>query len=344
MGIVGFVAPALHPWARRALAHPTDRGAKLNERVRLKRLGSGVRFALALVISCLALALASCTPRTSGKTAPKVVDGAVDVTGWNFETDGPVRLDGDWEVLPEGSVEGQGEPPLPRDFVGVPWSNAHHQTRRGRELDARDGVSLAVTIAGAEESPELLLMFAEVVAEGFHAVCTDGASRRNHLDGGLANPANPREYRSVWAAGVLTVGGGGRCVVTVPRGVLGRVRMLSAPALLRANDAVFAFGASARIGVIGAAVALTAAVLALCLALLDRRDTVPRWAGLAMMLGAARVASVVHANLLPAVARPSPKSPADDRPWPRCTQPHRATCVYFPGSAPRLPRQSRTSV
>ena len=48
-----------------------------------------------LVIILLAFSTA-CAPEYSGKTPPPIVDGTIDLTGWNFEADGPVELKGEW--------------------------------------------------------------------------------------------------------------------------------------------------------------------------------------------------------------------------------------------------------
>ena len=38
----------------------------------------------------------SCGQKLSGKPAPKVVKGVLDLKGWNFKKDGPIELKGDW--------------------------------------------------------------------------------------------------------------------------------------------------------------------------------------------------------------------------------------------------------
>lgn len=40
--------------------------------------------------------LTACAPQNSGKVPPKIINGEIDLTGWNFEKDGPVKLDGEW--------------------------------------------------------------------------------------------------------------------------------------------------------------------------------------------------------------------------------------------------------
>lgn len=53
-----------------------------------------------LVVVCLALCGAICAigcNTYSGKTAPKAVDGVLDLRDWDLQIDGPVHLDGEWE-------------------------------------------------------------------------------------------------------------------------------------------------------------------------------------------------------------------------------------------------------
>ena len=41
---------------------------------------------------------AACAPEYSGKTPPPIVDGTMDLTGWDFEADGPAPLLRLWET------------------------------------------------------------------------------------------------------------------------------------------------------------------------------------------------------------------------------------------------------
>ncbi|MCR9141060.1 MAG: ATP-binding protein [bacterium] len=41
--------------------------------------------------------LTSCNPRPDGIGAPRVLDGVLDLRGWNFQDQGPIELNGDWE-------------------------------------------------------------------------------------------------------------------------------------------------------------------------------------------------------------------------------------------------------
>ncbi|MDC0255709.1 ATP-binding protein [Bacteriovoracales bacterium] len=50
-----------------------------------------------LLFILIILIFTSCGQRYSGKVAPKAVNGVLDLSGWNFEKDGPVELKGDWK-------------------------------------------------------------------------------------------------------------------------------------------------------------------------------------------------------------------------------------------------------
>ena len=63
----------------------------------------------ALLFAALALMLVSCT-HYSGKTPPKIVEGALD----------------DEEVTAR---------PPSADFVAMPWGEAHHKSRSGLDVD-----------------------------------------------------------------------------------------------------------------------------------------------------------------------------------------------------------------
>ena len=63
------------------------------------------RFRLFLVLLWAGFFLASCQPSTSGKKPPQAVDGVLDLSAWDFEKDGLVKLDGEWEFYWEQLLE-----------------------------------------------------------------------------------------------------------------------------------------------------------------------------------------------------------------------------------------------
>jgi len=73
----------------------------------------------AALMLAAALLLGGCTPAVE---APKVVRGGVDLSSWNFETQGPVRLSGDWEFFWNPADEGlpQADARTTPDYFPVP--------------------------------------------------------------------------------------------------------------------------------------------------------------------------------------------------------------------------------
>ncbi len=65
--------------------------------------------AVVILLSCFIIA--GCAKSYSGKDQPKAINGVIDLSAWNFEKDGPVKLDGQWEfywnsfIEPEAAVE-----------------------------------------------------------------------------------------------------------------------------------------------------------------------------------------------------------------------------------------------
>lgn len=66
-----------------------------------------------IILFLICAALSACGKSYSGKEQPKVINGVMDLSGWNFETDGPVKLDGDWFffwnsfIIPAGGPIGE---------------------------------------------------------------------------------------------------------------------------------------------------------------------------------------------------------------------------------------------
>ena len=52
----------------------------------------------ATVVLALGALLASCVAHPADRTAPRVIEGGLDARGWDFATDGPLALAGEWRV------------------------------------------------------------------------------------------------------------------------------------------------------------------------------------------------------------------------------------------------------
>ena len=53
--------------------------------------------AMLVIFSAVLLLINACKLNISGKTTPKVVNGVIDLSTWDFDKDGPVELSGNWE-------------------------------------------------------------------------------------------------------------------------------------------------------------------------------------------------------------------------------------------------------
>jgi len=75
--------------------------------------------------------MVSCGQQYSGKTPPKAVNGVIDLSNWNFEKDGPVKLEGQWEFYWEQLLEPKDYevefPPLKSGYFKVPKKWTGHK-------------------------------------------------------------------------------------------------------------------------------------------------------------------------------------------------------------------------
>ena len=76
------------------------------------------------LLICVFFILVACTPYGSHREAPRAVKGQLDLTQWNFDTDGPVKLSGEWEFHWEkiltADEKPSGEPHAGTTFIRVP--------------------------------------------------------------------------------------------------------------------------------------------------------------------------------------------------------------------------------
>ncbi len=82
---------------------------------RFVRSGSIILFLLALFAGCA---------RPAEQTAPRAARGVLDLRSWKFETDGPVKLDGEWEFYWHELLSPDSPPPE-ASYITVPsqWQN-----------------------------------------------------------------------------------------------------------------------------------------------------------------------------------------------------------------------------
>lgn len=122
------------------------------------------------MLSCLLLAsffLSACTGPYSGKQAPRVKNGILDLRGWDFDRDGPVNLDGQWEfywqklLKPNDFQENQTD--SRRMFMRLPgyW---HDAIVDGTELPSHGFGTLRLKLYLDEPKEELAFQFGDITS------------------------------------------------------------------------------------------------------------------------------------------------------------------------------------
>jgi class 3 adenylate cyclase len=247
----------------------------------------------------MAVLLAGCTQRST-KAAPRVVDGVLDVSTWDFENDGPVKLEGDWEVIPEGLLEGEAVRTAPPsgDFVSIPWHEAHHRTRNGGDIDASRWVQLLVRIVGPTPERGFVVSVADGMAEAFHLECRSRGGAVSLARGGIASPAQATSFPSgLWPHADVDVTGAARCAVTLPRGVLDRIPFLEAPLLDRSALVPRRRVLASVILVGNVAMVMTFLAFAGTMVATQRRDPVAKWSLALAVLYLVRITTVNRGEL-----------------------------------------------
>ena len=267
-------APAVSTYfrvARLLLAPPTTR---------LAEAPTGRFGALFWLVALLTPLLASCMLQAAPPAAPTVVDGVLDVRAWNFDRDGPVRLDGDWELVSDGALGPEPHEDHARrtDFVTVPWKEAHHTGTSGRDVDGSPSVTLRVRVETAIPSPGYVLEFIESPAEAFYVACTTARGATTTLAGGLASSEPGDRFREgLGPWGDVGVPESATCTWTLPRGARDRVVALASPVLRTASSARYAGVALAVVPLVNAAMFATLVAFCLTILLTQRGDAVARW-------------------------------------------------------------------
>ena len=103
-----------------------------------------------LVIILLTLSTA-CAPEYSGKEPSPIVNGTIDLTGWDFEKDGPVKLDGEWRFAWQNFVEPAEWSVMDMamsDRVPVPGRWESLQTTQGTPLSGAGYATYALRLVG----------------------------------------------------------------------------------------------------------------------------------------------------------------------------------------------------
>jgi class 3 adenylate cyclase len=263
-----------------------------------RKLGANSRGARCVRLVWAAL-LAVLVAPVHAFAAPEVRAGSVAAEAIARAGAGGVPLAGAWRVVLEGafddafsrSAEGA-------DTVSVPWAEGHHRTSSGADIDAARWAVLAIRVDLPKDAPSYVLRLGEI-SEAYYAECRSDAGVRDRTAVGLDDPLEPTRFSANWGRGSVAVSGPSTCALLVPRASLGRIRVLAAPVLVAVHVNAFTFGRDGALAIASIVLLATASALALLLASLDRRDTVPRWAAIVTGAHALRTFLVTKGEFLP---------------------------------------------
>jgi len=140
-----------------------------------------------LVIILLFLSTA-CAPEYSGKTPPPIVDGTIDLTGWDFERDGPVELKGEWLFAWEKFVEPAPWVQLKRELphraeVPALWSTLRHPELPTKSLPGTGYATYALRVVTSGDLTPMLTSMGVSVAGKVEVLDLGGSLREVHTVG-----------------------------------------------------------------------------------------------------------------------------------------------------------------
>ncbi|WP_319468646.1 response regulator [uncultured Pseudodesulfovibrio sp.] len=114
-----------------------------------------------LSIMVLLFVLSGCTPK---EQAPRVVDGVIDLSSWDFDNSGPVRLFGDWEFNWGDGFASEDAKASDRFHVPGLW---HGETAEGRSLSPFGNAVYRLRLRMPSDHPEDMA----VLVAGGMSVC-----------------------------------------------------------------------------------------------------------------------------------------------------------------------------
>ncbi|RLT33801.1 MAG: PAS domain S-box protein [Chloroflexi bacterium] len=132
-----------------------------------------------LLLIWLVLVLGGCTPADSGQpTLPQAVNGVLDLRGWNFDQDGPLNLNGEWEFYWEQlftSREFADSTPAITGMIHVPDTWRDYPVN-GQSLDGNGYATyrLTVYIDTAALPEKFLALKMPVSVNSAHRLTIDG--------------------------------------------------------------------------------------------------------------------------------------------------------------------------
>lgn len=107
-----------------------------------------------------ALLLYGCSPGFSKKQAPTVLNGEIDVTGWDFERNGPIKLDGNWlfswgQFLKPSSWDELKQKMPHKLTVPGRWHKSKYPDQNDEYLPGQGSATYAILIKGLPKSVTL---------------------------------------------------------------------------------------------------------------------------------------------------------------------------------------------
>lgn len=93
---------------------------------------------------------------------PKADAGILNLTSWDFDKDGTVRLEGDWQFYWQKFIAPEQKPLTEGTFIEVPKSWDGHQLNDNRNAPAHGYASYQLSISLPQNSPQLALKVIDI--------------------------------------------------------------------------------------------------------------------------------------------------------------------------------------
>ncbi|MFW5488506.1 MAG: ATP-binding protein [Desulfovibrio sp.] len=150
------------------------------------------RSSLVVLLCVFVVGIAGCVPQHEKLLPPRAVQGELDLSGWDFQRDGPAALSGEWAF----SWQDAGNPsglanPTTSDFLQVPglW---HGQTVHGKTFSATGYGTYRLRVV----LPENLSAPMSLFVAGIVSVCDVWTNQNGHASSGVLGKDKASEQPS----------------------------------------------------------------------------------------------------------------------------------------------------
>ncbi|MCP4130907.1 MAG: adenylate/guanylate cyclase domain-containing protein [bacterium] len=147
---------------------------------------------LTFLITVLVFLFSACSSQYSGKKPPKAEEGRLDLGGWDFKRDGPIKLNGKWEfywgkhLSPDEISEGK-QKPNRTGYIAVPGSWNGFKT--GDSTLSGEGFATYRLMVSLKESGKTAGSITEVLAETLTETLKKTIKRKDSEESGKAKRA-----------------------------------------------------------------------------------------------------------------------------------------------------------